>query len=291
MQFQEQLRLKTIEDTKYFKAVAFAEDKGGFDISPTWGEEYSWGGLDLTPATVNTQFNPSKGVNEFGINSDKTELNAADYFTSKWGVALQNNYKPIKAFDIPNANFRKFVDDNIVNNVNKLILKHLRNIKAWINNTVGSLIMSLKALNKFFQEIFDGEFKLLGEIQELLHLIRFVNMIVYLIQNGINNCEDLKDNKKRNILANYLENKITTNKIEGYQYSPMNVASREETSQLGYNPDDYIVVKNSLNLDNAAVIDLNDCSNYQSQLNLNNDNVLDTLYATIQSQYDNGEMV
>jgi hypothetical protein len=71
----------------------------------------------------------------------------------------------------------------------------------------------------------------------------------------------------------------------------MNVASREETSQLGYNPDDYIVVKNSLNLDNAAVIDLNDCSNYQTQLNLNNDNVLDTLYATIQSQYDNGEMV
>ena len=70
----------------------------------------------------------------------------------------------------------------------------------------------------------------------------------------------------------------------------MIVASRDESIQLGYNPDDYIVIKNSLNLENVSVIDLNDCSNYQSQLDLNNEHVLDTVYATIRSQYNNGEM-
>ena len=138
--------------------------------------------------------------------------------------------------------------------------------------------MALKALNQFMSEAFDGEFKLLGEIQELLHLIRFVNMIIYMVQNGLSTCEDIKTPTGKNILAKALENQWNYKKLDGTQYPLFSIGSNELVASQGYNPNDYILVKSTTNDNQYAYLDLNECSKYERHINVNNDAVLDTIY-------------
>ena len=283
-----------IRNTKYFKAIYTAEDIARDKITyKPRGNAFSAFGLSYQPYLFEKRKGQSKGSLEYGLNAkpNKNLFTTSDWLLAAHNVTVKNNYKPVKAFDIPTVNTRKFVDQKIIEPANRIILKKLRQIKNWVNSTIGSLIMALKALNQFMSEAFDGEFKLLGEIQELLHLIRFVNMIIYMVENGLSTCEDIKTPTGKNILAKALENQWNYRKLDGTQYPLFSIGSNELVASQGYNPDDYILVKSTTNDNQYAYLDLNECSKYEKHINVNNDAVLDTIYeAMAAASQGNGEL-
>lgn len=221
-----------------------------------------------------------RGMNE-AENVDKSQYKWDDYVFAKYGLDIKSEYRTSDFFDIPTLNLRKAFDETIFKFVDEKILYYLRIAKSWINESVGNVVKALKALQQFIGEAFDAEFKILGEMQEILQIIRFVRLITELISNGLTNCDELRKNK--DVFRSILEKSQRNPSNGNYETSnnALTVLDDDEVSNMGLDPEDHIVMVTKDRKYNS-VIDLNECADVSRHLEINDYN-LDLIYEGIEN--------
>lgn len=209
-----------------------------------------------------------------GIGSDNAEYTRPDsekfdwndWLFAKYGIDVENKYKE-SDFKLPGkANFAKSTNKTIQDFVETYFIKHLIAIKQYINQLIGNIILSFKAIDKFLNEYIETDIKILGDIQEILHMIRFSRLLYELLKNGFDNCEKIKENKEvfKAILETNHQNLILDD---------------DAVKSQGLDPEDYIAIKTKDGA-YATIIDLNDCGDVANHLNVNANN-LDSIYEGI----------
>jgi hypothetical protein len=180
----------------------------------------------------------------------------------KIGFDLENKYKE-SPFKLPlKANFesgRKAVKDLITH----YTIRHLEATKSWILQTAGNVILALKSIEKFLGEYIETDLKILGNIQEILHLIRFYRLLYELIKNGLTGCDKIKENKQ--VFETILQ--------ESNQELVLDDSILEKQN---LDPQDHIALK-SKDGRYSTIIDLNQCNEVMNHINVNENN-LDSIY-------------
>lgn len=180
----------------------------------------------------------------------------------KIGVDIENKYKE-SPFKLPlKANFesgRKAVKDLITH----YTIRHLEATKSWILQTAGNVILALKGIERFLGEYIETDLKILGNIQEILHLIRFYRLLYELIKNGLTGCDKIKENKQ--VFETILQ--------ESNQELVLDDSILEKQN---LDPQDHIALK-SKDGRYSTIIDLNQCNEVMNHINVNENN-LDSIY-------------
>ena len=284
---------QTDRNKKYFKAGFTVENKGitfpgtlgmkpGAKINK-YQTKVPYIGIAKTKK-LKEYYLADRGFDE-AKNIDKEKYKWDDYLFAKYGLDVKSEYRNVDFVDIPTLNLRKKFDDTVFKFVDERILYYLRIAKSWINESVGNVVKALKALQQFIGEAFDAEFKILGEIQEILQIIRFVRLIIELLSNGLSNCDELKKNKE--VFKSVLEKSQRNPSNGNYETNnnALTLLDDNEVSNMGLDPEDHIVMVTKDRKYNS-VINLNECADVSRHLEIN-DNNLDLIYEGI----ENGRIV
>lgn len=195
------------------------------------------------------------------------EFTLSDKLFARYGVDINQNYTNYEYGWISSS--KKFVNDKTksfnksMSDIENIIVKNLQAIKQTILDVTNKVILTFKNLDAFLSENINVQFKILGEIQNLLHLIRLFRVINELIQNGFSGCDEAKTNK------DYFKNLIVTSaKKQGLNLE----ASSNDV------PEDYLLNLSYKNID--INIDLDECSEISTQLKKPEVN-LDEIYGVI----------
>lgn len=195
------------------------------------------------------------------------EFTLSDKLFARYGIDINQNYTNYEYGWISSS--KKFVNDKTksfnksMSDIENIIVKNLQAVKQTILDVTNKVILTFKNLDAFLSENVNVQFKILGEIQNLLHLIRLFRVINELIQNGFSGCDEAKTNK------DYFKNLIVTSaKKQG-----LNLEA--SSSDL---PEDYLLNLTYKNID--INIDLDECSEISTQLKKPEVN-LDEIYGVI----------
>ena len=195
------------------------------------------------------------------------EFTLSDYLFGRYGIDINQNYTNYEYGWISGS--KKFVNDKTksfnqsLSSIENILVKNLQAAKQAVLDITNKIILTFKNLDAFLSENVNVQFKILGEIQNLLHLIRLFRVINELIQNGFSGCDEAKSNK------DYFKNIIVTSaKKQGLNLE----ASSEDT------PEDYLLNLTYKNID--INIDLDECSEISTQLKKPEVN-LDEIYGVI----------
>ncbi len=242
---------KTIT-TPYFKKPKKADKRMNLDLDGL-GTEYTVSARD--------------------VSVKKSDWNALDYAFAKYGVDIKNEYRQPKDLIDYRAKgwVRSLNQSDAFQFIEKTIIESVITTKKWMNEEVAKVVQTLKALQAFMGEVIASEFKILGDLQAIAHLIRFIKLIIKFFEEGLS-CENVRKEKA-------LVEKII-------QETDRNVQLETSTTTLNYDgkilePEDYIKVK-SLDNENIRIIDLTECSDLNSMLKVNKNN-LDDIYEGILS--------
>ena len=199
--------------------------------------------------------------NKDTIASYNTSVSESEYSTlnkifAKYGISASLEYNDKQA--LPEIN-EPFLTD------------FYKTLDVWINSAKESKESYLKSIDKiniltkgissFVNEGVEVEVKVLGQIQSLLHLIRFIRLLIELTSNGFDNCEKIKDNKQ------------VFKKVIGSLNSDLIL---EENKNALTNNEDILLVR-SKNNKYSTEINLNDCSDVFNHIKVSEDN-LDLIY-------------
>lgn len=194
------------------------------------------------------------------------EWNWYDYVFAKYGVDIENKYKTTPYNLLPKANFAKSSNKNVKEFFDTYVIKYLIELKDYIMKVTGNVILAYKGIERFLGEYVETDLKILGNIQEILHVIRFLRLVYELSKNGFDNCKKIKENKEvfKAILA---EN----NQQITYDDSIL--------EKQNLDPADYLALKTKDGR-YSTIIDLNKCDEAMQHLSVNENN-LDSIYEGI----------
>lgn len=194
------------------------------------------------------------------------EWNWYDYVFAKYGVDIENKYRTSTYNLLPKANFAKSSNENIKKFFDTYVIKYLIEFKDYIMKVTGNVILAYKGIEKFLGEYVETDLKILGNIQEILHVIRFLRLVYELSRNGFDNCKKIKENKEvfKAILA---EN----NQQLTYDDSLLEAQNLDPADHLALKTKDGRY---------STIIDLNKCDEAMQHLSVNENN-LDSIYEGI----------
>ena len=205
------------------------------------------------------------------VSIKKSDWSALDYAFAKYGVDIKNEYRQPKDLIDYRAKgwVRALNKSEPFQFIEKYIIGYALIAKKWLNEEVAKVVQTLKALQAFMGEVIASEFKILGDLSAIAHLIRFIRLIIKFFEEGLS-CENVRKEKA-------LVEKII-------QQTDKNVQLEKSSATLNYDgkvlePEDYIKVK-SLDNENIRIIDLTECSDLNSMLEVNKNN-LDDIYEGI----------
>lgn len=192
--------------------------------------------------------------------------NWKDYVFAKYGVDIESQYRETKYNLLPKANFAKSASEGIKGFVDDYFIKYLQEAKDYVMKVTANIILAFKSLESFLGEYVETDIKILGNIQEILHLIRFSRILYEILKNGFSSCKDIKENKAvfENILTQTNQNLLLDDSIL-------------ESENL--DPEDHIAIK-SKDGRYSTIIDLNNCDEAMQHLSVNENN-LDSIYEGI----------
>jgi len=201
----------------------------------------------------------------------KSDWSALDYAFAAYGVDIKNEYQqPKDLIDYRAKGWVRELDKtDTFRWINKYIIGYLTIAKKWLNEQVGKVVQTLKGLQAFIGEAVQSEFKVLGDLAAVAHLIRFVRLIMKFSEKRLS-CENVRQNKKM------AESLIEQNN--------KNISVEAASGQLNYNnkllaEEDYIKIKHKAT-GKINIIDLTECSDLNSMIKVNKDS-LDSIYEGI----------
>lgn len=187
-----------------------------------------------------------------------------DWLFAKYGLDIENRYMHGGVSLPGKIDFgTKRIVKNIRDFLNEYVIKHLLELKNFILRTTNEAILSLKNIEKFLGDFVETDIKVLGNIQELMHVIRFIRLIYNLVTNGLEGCDKIKENKEvfKSILQEQNKELIYDDEI----------LTRKNLSQ-----DDFIALRSKDGI-YETIVDLNDCSEAITHLNVT-ENSLEGIY-------------
>ena len=209
-----------------------------------------------------------------GINSKNKNYNRPpseawnwyDYVFAKYGVDIENKYRTSKYNLLPKANFAKSSSENVKKFFDSYVIKYLLELKDYIMKVTGNVILAYKGIERFLGEYVETDLKILGNIQEILHVIRFVRLIYELSANGLDNCKQLKENKE--VFKTILEQNNAAMTFDDSILEKQNL-----------DPEDYLALRTKDGR-YSSIVDLNKCNEALEHLSVNENN-LDGIYEGI----------
>jgi hypothetical protein len=197
---------------------------------------------------------------------DSEKWNWHDILFAKYGIDIENKYQKNNYNLLPKANFAKSSSKSIKDFVDTYMIKYLLETKDYILKVTGNVILAFKSLEMFLGEYVETDLKIMGNIQEILHLIRFSRLIYELLSNGFSSCKDIKENKPvfESILQQTNQELLLDDSI---------------LEKQNLDPQDYIALK-SKDGRYSNIIDLNNCEEAFSHFSVSENN-LDQIYEGI----------
>lgn len=201
-----------------------------------------------------------------------------DFLKTRYSFNLQNSYvnheyMATKSFK---AGAKKITSDplnQIAKLIDNYIIRYLEYIKKNINDFFGNIINSLKNLNIILEQNAFTQFKIIGEIMQLVHVIRAFKLIYKLISEGFEGCDKLSKSKEQEQILKKAMEEITEEQLTTEVISKENDSGTQEEFLRIYSK------KGNYNYN----VSLKDCADSSDQLkNANPD--LDYMYSMMQKE-------
>lgn len=209
--------------------------------------------------------------------------NLADFLLGKYGLDISSNYVEgdYKIFGgkksseiISTLNKADAKVTEFFTNVEKLIVGKLDELKNYIQSQVNNIIATFKGFEAFLGEFAGLEISLLGEIKNLLHLIRLFRGVWELITNGLSNCDKIKNNQE--VFKSIIEKTNPGTQVKINESKDTLTFDNSNGSTYTLNPNEVAII----DANNLVKVDLNDCQDVASHLIVNDRN-LDSIYEGI----------
>ncbi len=209
--------------------------------------------------------------------------NLADFLLGKYGLDISSNYVEgdYKIFGgkksseiISTLNKADAKVTEFFTNVEKLIVGKLDELKNYIQSQVNNIIATFKGFEAFLGEFAGLEISLLGEIKNLLHLIRLFRGVWELITNGLSNCDKIKNNQE--VFKSIIEKTNPGTEVKINESKDTLTFDNSNGSTYTLNPNEVAII----DANNLVKVDLNDCQDVASHLVVNDRN-LDSIYEGI----------
>lgn len=257
------------------KKELLAYDKRGFSKSSI-GLEDNQAKAGIISSMPNRQREYVNGINS-RLGSDISvgggvKLDVASYLQKTFGINIVNEAAVEKDFDFANA-FQDNVTDpakRTISEFSNKIVKYLNEIKDFINYFINGAISLMKSFELFISQSLAADIKILGDIREVLNLIRLIRLLIELFDNGLSNCDKIKQNKK--VFKDIVE-------AQNFNILVENLSSNDILNINQINPDDYLVLVSTDSMQ-RNIINLNDCGEAMAALG-NKDLDLDAIYDSI----------
>ena len=264
-----------IKKQETLKKELLAYDKRGFSKSSI-GLEDNQAKAGIISSMPNRQREYVNGINS-RLGSDISvgggvKLDVASYLQKTFGINIVNEAAVEKDFDFANA-FQDNVTDpakRTISEFSNKIVKYLNEIKDFINYFVNGAIGLMKSFELFISQSLAADIKILGDIREVLNLIRLIRLLIELFDNGLSNCDKIKQNKK--VFKDIVE-------AQNFNILVENLSSNDILNINQINPDDYLVLVSTDSMQ-RNIINLNDCGEAMAALG-NKDLDLDAIYDSI----------
>lgn len=264
-----------IKNQETLKKELLAYDKRGFSKSSI-GLEDNQAKAGIISSMPNRQREYVNGINS-RLGSDISvgggvKLDVASYLQKTFGINIVNEAAVEKDFDFANA-FQDNVTDpakRTISEFSNKIVKYLNEIKDFINYFVNGAIGLMKSFELFISQSLAADIKILGDIREVLNLIRLIRLLIELFDNGLSNCDKIKQNKK--VFKDIVE-------AQNFNILVENLSSNDILNINQINPDDYLVLVSTDSMQ-RNIINLNDCGEAMAALG-NKDLDLDAIYDSI----------
>jgi len=211
------------------------------------------------------------------------QWNVGDFMLAKYGLDfsstfVEGDYKLFgwkKSSEIVSGiqGVEKKVVDSL-SQLEKLLTGKLDELKAYIQKQVNNLVATFKGFEAFLGEFAQMEISLLGEIKNLLHLIRLLRAVWELITNGLSNCDKIKNNQE--IFKSIIEKTNPGSEVKLNQSKEILTLDNSNGTTYTLNPNELAII----DANNLVKIDLNDCRDASSHLTVN-DKSLDSIYEGI----------
>lgn len=151
--------------------------------------------------------------------------------------------------------------------IERQLIPTVKACKMYISNITQKVIATFKSLEKFMSEYVVTDLKIAGQILELLHIIRFIRTIYSFVKNDWS-CKDVSENPS--IANETLGNEPIVFRSETPSANGVvNIESQQRQLVVGTTNNKY-----------STVVDMTDCKNMFSKLNLNDFN-LDAIYESM----------
>lgn len=203
---------------------------------------------------------------------ERDQFSLSSLMMFKYGIDIQSpyveyEYEFIKSLKKSSNSAAKGLTDSF-DSIQKLIVSKIDEARNFILKITRNIVLTFKNLDAFLGELAQGEFKVLGEIKELIHLIRLFRVIYKLLSKGLTGCEDYKKEKEK--LVKVIEEETG------------NATGEIPESSLNQRDEDLIRLK-SKNGIYISSLNLNDCSDIINNINTNNN--LDEIYEALEDGY------
>lgn len=211
------------------------------------------------------------------------QWNIGDFMLAKYGLDFSSNYVEgdYKLFGYKKSSeiiggiksVEKSTTDSL-RAIEKMLTSKLDELKNYIQKQVNNVITTFKGFEAFLGEFAQTEISLLGEIKNLLHLIRLLRAVWELVTNGLSNCDKIKNNQ--DIFKSIIEKTNPGSEVKLNQSKDTLTVDNSNGSTYTLNPNELSISDGT----NLVKIDLNDCSDAASHLSVNDKN-LDMIYEGI----------
>lgn len=199
---------------------------------------------------------------------------ALDFLKTRYSFNVENSYVDHEYAAI--ADSKEFLKDysssaglKLAKLIDNYVIKYLQEAKKYVNDFFGNIINMLKNLNIILDQNTFSQFKILGEILQLTHLIRAFKLIEKLISEGFDGCEKSSITKTQEEILKQAIEEISSDTVSArVDVVKASDSNTSETQHLK------IIAKKS---GNVHLVDRNDCQDIHKSLNTKNES-LDRLY-------------
>jgi hypothetical protein len=199
---------------------------------------------------------------------------ALDFLKTRYSFNVENSYVDHEYAAI--ADSKEFLKDysssaglKLAKLIDNYVIKYLQEAKNYVNDFFGNIINMLKNLNIILDQNTFSQFKILGEILQLAHLIRAFKLIEKLISEGFDGCEKSSITKTQEEILKQAIEEISSDTVSArVDVVKASDSNTSETQHLK------IIAKKS---GNVHLVDRNDCQDIHKSLNTKNES-LDRLY-------------
>lgn len=122
------------------------------------------------------------------------------WLSTRYSFNLENSYVEHEYYATRKAKAGlKYISSDPLNKIGNLIdnwiVKYLEIAKKYVNDFFGNTINALKNLNIILEQNTFSQFRILGEILQLTHIIRAFYLIEKLIEEGFEGCDKIEEDK------------------------------------------------------------------------------------------------